>query len=168
MNGDDLVPPDISRLESTLQLQLQWIEAAESRITIILPLSVAMLGSLAFLFSGAAVSTSAIVFGFIAALMLTLSVIFAGSAFFPRIDSPNDSAIFFGTIASKKLSDYRTSTLGMSQNDYIEDLVHQIHINASIASTKYKRFRHSIFSLAVAFIPWCVALYENSVLVHGD
>jgi hypothetical protein len=167
VNGDDLNTSNIRRLENTLQLQLQWIEAAESRITIILPLSVAMLGSLAFLFSGSNITISAIAFGFIAALMLTLSVIFAGSAFFPRTDSPNDSGIYFGTIAKKKLPEYRSSAVNTSLDDYTEDLIHQIHVNASIASIKYKRFRHSIFSLAIAFVPWCVALYENSVLVHG-
>lgn len=79
----------IAVLESELSRLLGWIQAAETKISLVLALSTAMLGVLAVLSpvcSGWTLVPA--IFASIATLLLVLSLIFSAVSSFPRTDGP--------------------------------------------------------------------------------
>lgn len=157
----------IRRLEFGLQLQLNWIKASETRISLTLPLSTGMLGALAFITSSDGLNNNLMVSGIAAATFLTVSILSGVSAYFPRTESSNPSLIFFGTIAAVSAPDFKQRIQSRNDDDYEDDLVSQVHRNACIALIKYKRFQYSITLLTLAVVPWFVAILSHSGLLNA-
>ena len=134
---------------------------ADSRLNLVLPLSMAMLGTLAAL---SPVPTKwdylVIISTSLAVFFLVLSIAFAVFASFPRTSGPEDSLIFFGGIASRNLSQYESAVNGMSTDEYLEDLIRQSHRNAQIADRKYIWVQRSMTCLFISFLPWVIALFS--------
>ena len=151
----------IEVLESELARLLEWVRAAESRLALILPLSTAMLGTLAVLapkLSNWPVF-SAIVSSF-AVFFLVLSIIFAAIASFPRTTGPKGSLIYFGGIASLDLEQFSSATDSLTKYEYIRDLIKQCHRNAQIAQRKYAWVQRSMACLFISSGPWAISLFE--------
>lgn len=158
---DDATGADalVKRMEGQLDRLLEWVRASESRIAMIVPLSTAMLGALAVnlpqgggwtIWGGIAVS--------FAIVPLALSLAFAAFAAFPRTSGPKGSLVFFGGIASRELEQYRSAAKGISDSEYIDDLLNQCHRNAQIAEQKYLWIKRSMACLFTAAAPWVIAL----------
>lgn len=149
-----------SILEDTLARQLGWIAAADAKTAFIFAVATAMLGLLA---SAApdygkwtpigvvlSVAATALLIGSLASVML---------AVFPRTDGPKLSLIFFGGIATRHVDEYRADVLGLADETYEEDLIQQCHINAQIASVKYRWVKVASVFLALSVTPWAGAAY---------
>ena len=54
---------------------------------------------------------------------------------------PNESTIYFASIASRELSEYRESVLARDDESYREDLISQIHICSVICDKKFKHYK---------------------------
>jgi pycsar effector protein len=147
-------------LESSLDRLIEWAKAAESRLSLILPLSSGMLGALAVLAPAAGNWSvpGAIVAAF-AAVLLVLSLLFAAFASFPRTTGPKRSLIYFGGIVTKDIDQYTAAMKELSGDDYLVDLARQCHRNAQIAERKYAWVQRSMVCLFLAALPWAVALF---------
>lgn len=150
----------IDYLEKELARLLDWIKTADTRISLILPLTTAMLGAIAALapiFSkwtwciGISISISI--------LLLASSLISISIALFPRTNGPKNSMIFFGGIYSSTLEDFRSEVNDFDEGKYKDDLINQCFINAKIASIKFKWVRKSLIFLLLAALPWFYTIF---------
>ncbi|MBH02758.1 MAG: hypothetical protein CMP08_01310 [Xanthomonadales bacterium] len=150
----------IDFLEKNLARQLGWIQAADKRLSLVLPLSTAMLGGLAAV-SPAACNWSilAAVFTSFAVVLLCLSVLFCAVSSFPRTVGPKGSLIYFGGIGARDVAQFQSEVVSLTDEKYIEDLARQCHANASIACSKYDWVKRGMASLFLATIPWAFAIY---------
>lgn len=152
---------DIETLQYVLDKQLAWISAADSRLTLVLPLSTAMLGALAVY--AADPRTWTLIAGIPAAFaifFLCLSIIFCACASFPRTTGTKGSLIFFDGIVSRDLNQFRSSVKAAQKSDVIDDLLQQCHINAQIASTKFTWVKRGMASMLIAMLPWAFSMYQ--------
>lgn len=76
--------------------------------------------------------------------------------------TPGKSVTFFGHIEELPLEEYREKLQAMTEDDWREDYVAQIHVNAVIASDKFKAAQKSVlwfgFGLFVIVLTYLVAL----------
>ena len=153
MNKIDYLEKELSRL-------LEWIKSADTRISLILPLSTAMLGAIAALAPNESAWTvgSGISVAFTTFFLLS-SIFSVAMASFPRTNGPKGSLIFFSGINSKELDQFRANVDSMSEDSYKNDLINQCHINAQIAETKFFWIKKSIMFLFASSIPWFFSIY---------
>ncbi|SSY68811.1 Pycsar system effector family protein [Alcaligenes faecalis] len=152
---------DIERLQYILDKQLGWICAADSRLSLVLPLSTAMLGGLAVYATKP--STWTLIVGIpagLAILLLCMSILFCAFASFPRTGGTKESLLFFGGIASREVSWFRASVKAVNKVDFQDDLIEQCHINAQIASLKFIWVKRAMASMLAAMLPWAFAVYQ--------
>ena len=147
-------------LESELSRLLTWVQAAESRMALVLPLSTAMLGALSILSPSCSNwDISSALWASIATFFLILSIVFSAVSSFPRTDGPKGSIIYFGGISSMELSQYCLSVKNLTEDQYIDDLTNQCHRNAQIAERKFTWIQRAIACLFIASGPWAVSLF---------
>lgn len=147
-------------LEKELSRLLAWIQSAETRIGLVLPLSTAMLGVLSVLAPTFSKWTifPAIMSAF-SVLFLVLSVTFSALASFPRTSGPKGSLIYFGGIVSMELDQYRAASKNLDLDEYIEELIKQCHRNAQIAERKYAWIQRALGCLFISSAPWALSVY---------
>ncbi len=150
----------VDYLEKELARLLAWVQTADTRVALVLPLSTAMLGALAVLAPAmdkwniaSAITTS------FAMLLLSFSICCLAFASFPRTNGPRGSLIFFSGINEKELEQYRTSVNAMDEDSYTNDLINQCHINSRIAERKFMWVKRSLLSLFTSSIPWVLSVY---------
>lgn len=148
-------------LEDNLARQLLWIQAADGRIALLLPLNTAMLGVLAVLAPAydywtvfSAVSSS------FAAALLVLSVVFTALAAFPRTEGPKGSLVFFSGIVAREEDQFSAAIESLDDDVYLRDLTSQVYVNAKIASQKFSWVRRAMVCLFLSSIPWTLAIYS--------
>jgi hypothetical protein len=147
-------------LEKELSRLLSWIKSADSRLTLILPLTTAMLGTLAILVPKISDwSIASAIFTSFAVFFLFLSLIFSACASFPRTIGPKGSLIYFSGINAHDLTQYSNSIKEYDAEKYMNDLINQCHINAKIAETKFKWIQRSMICLFISAIPWALSIY---------
>lgn len=150
----------IDFLEKEIDRLLGWIQSVESRMTLILPLSTAMLSVLAILaprFSEWSVGAG--IFSAFAVSFLASSIACAAVASFPRTSGPKGSLVYFGGIATKEREQYKNAISTLDEDDYIADLAAQCHVNAQIAAKKYSWIQRSLASLFLSSLPWVISVY---------
>jgi len=162
-------PPDllavISRQETVLQHQLDWIRAVDSKTPVVIGVATAMLAVTGAL-SPAPTNVTWITGLLMAAgsVPLLVSIAWSAAATFPQTTGPRGSMIFFGGIASMTNTEYAKAVAGRSDVQYLEDVNAQCHRNAQIATAKYKAVRHAMGWLFVSTPVWlasCYLLYKG-------
>ena len=157
-------PPDlltvISRQETVLQHQLDWIRAVDSKTPVVIGVATAMLAVTGAL-SPAPTNVTWITGLLMAAgsLPLLVSIAWSAAATFPQTTGPRGSMIFFGGIASMTNTEYAKAVAGRSDVQHLEDLNAQCHRNAQIATAKYRAVRHAMGWLFVSTPLWLAACY---------
>lgn len=149
----------IDRLKWLLERQQSAIAAADSKLTILTPLPVAMLG-VSFAVNSSHVdeiSVHSVPF-IVASLLLFASMFFMFSALIPRLHGAGPSRIFFKGIHAKSLDDFRAEIVNESDEDFSSDLIEQIHVNAGIACRKYGALSKAMLFLAFASPIWIFGL----------
>lgn len=150
----------IAVLEGELSRLLGWINTAETKISLVLAVSTAMLGALAVLSpvcSGWTIFPA--ILASVATLCLVLSIISSAVSSFPRTDGPDGSLIYFGGITSLDLPTYITSISNLTEDQYINDLTCQCHRNAQIAERKFTWVKRAIICLFLSLVPWALSLF---------
>ncbi|MBU5294443.1 hypothetical protein KQH90_10420 [Anaerosalibacter bizertensis] len=89
-----------------------------------------------------------------------MSILYFMLAIIARIKNPNNpqSVFFFGSIATMKLLEYKTKVNSMSQQEILEDLEEQIHINSMICNKKVKYYNIGIRFLVATIILWFICM----------
>ena len=151
---------NVELIGKILDRQLTWIAAADSRATLIVPLSTAMLGALAAIAPGSAEwSVGAGISASFAVVFLFLSLLFCAFTSFPRTDGPRGSLVYFGGIASKDTDSYVEELLSCNPTDLQRDLALQCHVNAEIASKKFSWIKRAMGCLLGSIAPWAYSVF---------
>jgi len=155
---------DVAFLESNLARQLEWVRAAESRLSLVLPLSTALFGTIAVRVSDASGwDCYTVIATAVAVLLLGGSILFSALSFVPQVKGAQVSNIFFGTVGAMPLSDFRAALAEYGEEEYRRDLIEQIHINARIAARKYRLVTYSMRCLMGSFLPWAISM----IFIYG-
>ncbi|WP_225073875.1 Pycsar system effector family protein [Desulfuromonas sp. CSMB_57] len=160
---------ETEQLQYILDKQLGWIASADSRLSLVLPLSTAMLGALALY--APQPSQWTLMAGIPAAFaifFLGLSIVFCACASFPRTNGTKGSLTFFEGIVSRDLSQFRAAVKAAQSADLQDDLIQQCHINAQIASTKFSWVKRGMASMLIAMLPWAFAIYQFYGMTYGS
>ena len=68
------------------------------------------------------------------------------------------SNIFFGSIANRKYSEYKTSISKSTDEDKLDDVLSQIYINSVIAQKKYDQYNKSLIWMIVSALATIVVI----------
>src|SRR5260370_1577264 len=98
-------------------------------------------------------------------VLTCVSIVLLGSSFLfvylgncPRTSGPK-SLIFFGTISSLPIDEYRKTAYSQSQEDYLQDLLIQSHVVACIVAKKFWALQWAYRMLFLALPPWAASIY---------
>ncbi|KGJ99627.1 Pycsar system effector family protein [Thalassotalea sp. ND16A] len=153
MNQIDLLEKELIRL-------LFWIRAADSRVSLILPIATAMLAVLAAMTSKITEMNG---FGYavtiIATIALIISIVLIAVASFPRVKASTGSVIFFVGITELTFSEYKQKINHLTEEQYLEDLFNQCYINAQIVNTKFFWVKQSLSFLFLSAPFWLLSIY---------
>lgn len=150
----------ISQAEENLRRKLDWVGRHDSKIVFVTGIVIAMLGLLASACSK--IETWTIVFYLIfgtTALLLFISLSFIYKSQYPKTFSTNSSLNYFGTIADLKFDEFKRRTKQATDEDYLDDLLCQIHINSQVLKLKFRFLKVSLILLGIAVLPWLICLY---------
>jgi hypothetical protein len=146
-------------LKWLLERQIAWISHADSKLSVLGPLPLAMLAiSLANVsidfdnIGGLDLPLAA------SSLLLCVSLFFSKAALSPRLQGPPESLVFFGRISEYSNDEFVEKIESLTDEAYRRDIIQQIHINAKIASQKHKNIAISIFWLTCATPLWLLAI----------
>lgn len=138
----------INRAEANLQRKLEWVGRHDSKT---------VLAS-----SSSKVSNwmlcGYLLFG-VTATLLFISLFFIYRSQYPKTFSINTSLNYFGTISQMKFDEFKRRTKQSTEEDYLDDLLCQIHINSQILNLKFKFLKVSLILLGIAVIPWLISIY---------
>jgi hypothetical protein len=149
----------IQRAERNLQRMLEWIGRHDARSAGTLGVTLAMMGAL----SASLPPLSRWPAHLLPVVLLTS----AGSAFvlfhllrsqFPRIHAHRPSICFFGTISRMEHDDYRRRFSTLDDEGYLNDLLSQCHVNASILTVKFTCLKRALIALLFTALPWALAI----------
>ena len=150
-----------ARAEKSLSQMMEWIGRHDSRSAGLTAITMAMMGALSTaappvkqwtpLFM-AAMALCAGCFGFV------LYQIMRGVI--PRIRTSNKPSMsFFGTVAHMPQAEFVQRFTTMTEDDYLEDVLGQVYVNARILRSKFRCLKRGQIGLIVAGAPWVWALY---------
>jgi len=147
-----------SRAEESLRRALSAVGTADSKATGVFALAAAMLGSLAAAAPKHFACTTQWDVIIAAALLLGLSVIFLSLCTIPRLKGP-DSLLYFGGVAAHPLEKFRSKVLARTDEEYLDDLVCQIHRNSEIATEKFAHIRRAMLLIYTATPFWVASIF---------
>lgn len=151
----------IEFLETELARLLNWIQSSENRLSLIIPLTTAMLSGL-FILAPSYDSWTILqgVLIVLSALLLLITIVCAVISSFPRTDGPKGSLIYFGGISALERQQYLNAISKLTIDDFIKDLSAQCYVNALIASKKFAWVQRSLGFMFAATIPWLIAITD--------
>jgi hypothetical protein len=157
----------IQRVETNLQRKLDWIGRHDGRTTFVTGIIIAMLGVLTSASSKIEIWTwfTCISIG-VTAILLFISLFFIFTSQYPKTKSQNTSLICFGTVAEMRFDEFKRQTLSTTDQDYLEDVLCQIHINAQILQSKFSALKTSLILLAIANISWFISIYVSHEFIE--
>jgi hypothetical protein len=152
-------PAAVERAEKTLQRMLDWIGRHDLRSGATMGITVAMLGAL----SAATPPIAKWSTSFTIALVLSAAgfVIVVGElihGLFPRMRKDRPSMFFFGSIAAMPPEEYRRRFLALTEDDYLDDVLGQAHLNATLLCAKFRSLRRAVLALLLTVPAWACAL----------
>lgn len=146
--------------EKNLGRQLKWISVHDTRAAFITGIDIAMAGYLIKHINDISFwnvfSISSVVLA-LGLLMVSFFYIYKGQ--YPNVTSPNDSVLFFGTIAKTYLDVFQRKITTLTEEEYLNDLASQIHANSQILSKKFSFLQISMLSTLLSVAPWLVTLF---------
>ena len=149
-----------------------WIKAADTKFSILLGVVAVLFGLTTVIFKSlpyiANNEFSATVFFvalftvlYILSTVTTLLICLIG--LFSRLKPNQDSCLYFGCIANKNLSVFKQSILSQTEEEKLDDLLNQIHINSIIANKKMKLFNYAIVSAIILLVSTMLSL----IMLYG-
>ena len=159
MKNHDYNQNKLNLLESSLARNLSWVAAADSKVSSIFAIDMAMLGvwcALAPKVNEWAVFTA--VLSAFAVLALLASIISLALVAFPRLDGPKGSAVFFGGIAQHSEEAFLKKIKQGISEEILDDLARQTYRNAQIAKEKYSCVRWAMIFMFASVPFWLTSI----------
>lgn len=155
---------DKQRLENARWLferTLGWIATADAKTAIVVAIDTAMAGGLAAAYGASDAGTrTAWAYAFLvtSSVCLVAGIFCAAMAAIPRMLGPVKSMIYFKRVVESPEAEYVKKFEAVTEKQFLDDLVTQIHRNSQIASEKHLWVRRSLYWSFLAAIPWVPAL----------
>lgn len=149
----------IGTAEKDLERILEWIGRHDTRVAFIAGIVIGMLGVLGGIIAQSSIDICEQVFALLAGAGLIFSLVYIYRCQYPDTESPNSSLIFFGTVAALNFQSFQQQYRERTSEDYLNDLLHQIHINAKIMSKKFSHLKTAMTLLLLSSIPWAITIY---------
>jgi hypothetical protein len=162
-SDDDMI---FKRAEDNLQRQLDWISRYDTRISFVAGICITMVGVL--------FSTAPTFYWFepvfylcflLSALLLIASLVCVYLGQYPNTTSQNSSLIFFGTIATLGVDEFKKKFKNGSDDEYLDDLLIQCHVNAQIMDKKFRMFKTALILMLVSVVPWALTIYAAKFIL---
>lgn len=150
--------------ERTLDRLLEWVGRSDTKFSIVLGVDTGMLGFLATSFPAGPVPVSAIVLAGVSVALLLASLFFVYRGTYPRTKGPQDSLIYFRSIAGKDLNDFKKRFRACGADDHLDDVLEQVHRNSEILDIKFVELRRAYRCLLASVLPWAITLYLLGVV----
>lgn len=144
----------LAHLRWVLERQLHWIAAADVKAGGMIGAYMALAAIAATLLDSGSPPPQTKLLFLIAGTAMIPALGFAVAVFFPRDSAKRSSHIFFGEIAAMETDQYRDRARILTAGQVKDDLLNQIHINATIARCKHKYAKISIIWGSVALAVW--------------
>lgn len=153
---------NIEALEKGLERHLTWIRQADTKAQMLVAINLVLVGCvLGQMPSRAEFSLTSAVVVVIGVILPTWSLFKCFVSMSPHVKGAADSIIFFGNVGRLDLDTYRQAVISRTQEDYIDDLIVQTHINAKIAAAKYNRIKAAAY---VTFLSGPFVLCSSAAL----
>ena len=151
------------KLEWLLERQLAWISQADSKLSVLGPLPLAML---AISFTKLPLNLAELDWAdfpiVVSAILLALCLFFVKAALSPRLTGPANSLVYFGGISKISSEEFAKRIEGSNDALFRDDILTQIHVNARIAEQKHRSIGLSVLWLALATPFWLLAIVTGS------
>ena len=145
---------EIELLEKNLDRQIGFVRASESRVSFMLPALTLTLAIWLFGFKNADASNGlAVLLGFLSLTGFIVACYFVWASMYPNTQGPKTSQIFFGSISSRTREQYSEEISQLDEAQYKADLISQIHVNASIATSKFSSVKYAMIFWYVSLVP---------------
>jgi len=132
----------------------------DTRTSLIVGITVAMLGVIASLSPALAKWTPLFWISFLlSAGLLAGCLIALYFGLFPKTASPNTSLVYFGTIGNMKVDEFRRRLRTQTDAEYHDDLAEQCHVNAGILARKFWCLKIALALLLLAALPWTLTVF---------
>ena len=82
---------------------------------------------------------------------------------FPSLEGDDESLLYFRSISYKAEDDYVASWQRMPPEEYLSDLLQQVWRNSEILKQKFDHVSKAFYALALAVVPWLIALASLQV-----
>jgi len=89
---------------------------------------------------------------FVAGIIKLISVLFATTNHETEEELECDSKIYYGDIKKKTYKQYKEKMVSSSEEELLNDIISQIHINSHICSNKFLRYNQGIKLSFIGFI----------------
>lgn len=156
----------LSQAESNLERKLEWNSRFDTKVAFIMAFCIAMLATLADAAKNISAWSNIIYAVFATAfILLIVSIFFGILSQFPTTKSLNSSLVFFGTISKMKVDEFKKRFKQSSDEEYLDDILDQIHRNSEILTKKFRRLRISLIFISIAVVPWVCSLLMSKVFV---
>jgi pycsar effector protein len=99
----------------------------------------------------------------IAALALSIWHLYRGA--FPQLKGGNQSLVYFTEIARRTEAKFIDEFMAQQEQAYIKDVLGQVWRNSEILKEKFDHLKSSFTFLAVAILPWTIALADFAMRV---
>lgn len=144
----------VAMMEKNLSRQIDWIGKHDTKTSIVLGITTAMLGVLAHSLSKVPdLPQTQLCFTLLAFGLLGAVLVFLYVGNFPRTDG-SSSLIFFGSIAKEKRDRYMARIREQTPEGYLEDLTNQCHVVSTIVDRKFRSLQWAYRMLFLSIAPW--------------
>jgi hypothetical protein len=151
----------IDLMEDALTRQQKTNSAADTKVSTLIGINTTMLAVLAALITRVGQASPWMVFFVVlSAGGLLTGILFLSLSSVPRTSRTTSSVIFFGSIASMSSEAFRDAMRGISPEDYLNDLLEQIHRTSEIATAKYRWIQRAQLAWYWSIVPWLITVYE--------
>lgn len=151
----------IDRAEKTLLMVNDWIKVADQKINTLLALEGLLLTIIIPNYLNAffdhekagTVSNVKVFFVLIGLGLMIFSLYKASMGIISRLNKGiyPKSPLFFGEIQTYSLQQYKDVMNNMTESEYHERILEQVHVNSKIATQKHTYFRDSVIYLLVSY-----------------
>lgn len=143
---------------SQLNLVLGFFVRVESRLALMLGVDLSMLAFLASHAPPASELGARYYLALVPVFFIAGSLVHVWLGFFPKLDGPKQSLVYFGTLSARPESEYIAAFRALSDDEYISDLLSQTWHNARILTEKFVHLKLAFRWMLFAILPWLYVL----------
>jgi Family of unknown function (DUF5706) len=149
----------IKEARDQLNLVLSFFARVDAKASVVLAVNTGMLAVLASNAPAARnLSISAAIAAALAALLIAVSLWFLYKVAFPALNGGHQSLVFFREIARRTEARFIEEFIAQDKASRLKDLLGQVWRNSEILKLKFDALRFAFILMAIAIIPWVVAV----------